>query len=251
MDRGNPSSYRRLRLRSASVTPASGPTTGGTSITIRGASFQQGAAVSIGGNAATGVTFINATTLSAVTPAHAAGAADVVVRNPDGQSGSLANGFTYSAPAPPPAVSSVTPASGSASGGTTITINGANFQQGAVVSIGGNAATGVVFSSATTLAAVTPAHAAGAADVVVRNPDGQTATLANGFTYSTTPSLTTPNILCFGDSITAGTGSSGGPGGVGAPPGGGIDRLPGTAARSAARAVSQTDADRDKRREAG
>jgi hypothetical protein len=41
------------------------------------------------------VVVANATTITATTPAHATGAVAVTVTNPDTQSGSLANGFTY------------------------------------------------------------------------------------------------------------------------------------------------------------
>jgi hypothetical protein len=78
-----------------SVAPNSGPDTGGTSVTITGTNFVSGATVTFGGTAATGVTFVNATTITATTPVHAAGAVDVVVTNPDTQSGTLTNGYTY------------------------------------------------------------------------------------------------------------------------------------------------------------
>ncbi|MEW6749805.1 MAG: IPT/TIG domain-containing protein [Candidatus Latescibacterota bacterium] len=87
-------------------------------------------------------------------------------------------------PAPAPTVASIAPNSGSLSGGTAVTIVGSNFDSLAAVTIGGVAATGVTVVSADTLAAVVPqGAAAGAVDVVVRNSDGQTATLAGGFTY--------------------------------------------------------------------
>jgi hypothetical protein len=89
---------------------------------------------------------------------------------------------TVNPPAPAPAITAVNPNEGSTTGGTAITITGSNFQDGATVAIGGNAAT-VNSVSATSIAAVTPAGAEGAADVVVSNPDGQTVTLAGGFTY--------------------------------------------------------------------
>lgn len=78
-----------------SVTPASGPITGGTAVTIVGTNLLSGATVSFGASPATGVTLVSGTVITATTPAHAAGPVNVVVTNPDGQSGSLANGFTY------------------------------------------------------------------------------------------------------------------------------------------------------------
>jgi Domain of unknown function (DUF1929)/IPT/TIG domain/Glyoxal oxidase N-terminus len=88
-------------------------------------------------------------------------------------------------PPPPPAPSSISPVSGTTAGGTPVTITGTGFLAGAAVSFGGTAATGVTFGSSTTITATTPAHAAGAVNVVVTNTDGQSGTLTNGYTYTT------------------------------------------------------------------
>jgi hypothetical protein len=82
----------------ATVSPTSGPTSGGTGVTIYGANFVSGAKVEFAGMQATGVTFNDAATLSAVTPAGVAGNAAVTVTNPDGQSGTLSSAYTYVAP---------------------------------------------------------------------------------------------------------------------------------------------------------
>src|SRR5207244_892898 len=112
----------------SSVAPTSGPSTGGTAVTITGTSFATGATVTVGGSAATGVTVVNSTTITATTPAHAAGAVSVTVTNADAQSGTLASGFTYVAPAP--TVTGVAPTSGSSTGGTGITITGTSCEEG-------------------------------------------------------------------------------------------------------------------------
>src|SRR5262249_26691740 len=78
----------------------SGATAGQTFVTIRGANFNSAATVLIGGVAASSVTFVNATTLTAVSPAHAAGPANVAVTNPGPQTATLTNGFTYMATGP-------------------------------------------------------------------------------------------------------------------------------------------------------
>jgi hypothetical protein len=79
----------------ASIAPALGPAAGGTSVTITGSNFVTGAAVVLGGTNATGVTVVNSTTISATTAAHPAGRVDVTVRNNDGMTGALSNGFAY------------------------------------------------------------------------------------------------------------------------------------------------------------
>jgi hypothetical protein len=77
---------------------------------------------------------------------------------------------------------SVNIASGDAAGGTTITVSGTDFEDGAAVTIGGVPATGIVVGSSTSLTAVTPALAAGSAnDLVVTNPDATTGTLVKGW----------------------------------------------------------------------
>ncbi len=80
------------------IEPASGPTGGGTTVTITGTEFTSGFAVTIGGAAATNVTLVSSTKLTATTPAHTAGAVDVVVINPEGLSATLAGGYTYVVP---------------------------------------------------------------------------------------------------------------------------------------------------------
>ncbi|MDD1655389.1 MAG: IPT/TIG domain-containing protein, partial [Methanomicrobiales archaeon] len=185
-----------------SITPASGPTAGGTDVTIGGADFLDGGSfgVTIGGNPATNVVRVDATHITATTPAHAAGAVDVVVTNSDGQTGTLADGYTYVAP---PTVTGITPASGPTAGGTAVTIGGSNFVAGGSfgVTIGGADASGV-WVDATHITATTLAHAAGAVDVVVTNSDGQTGTLTNGYTYVAPPTVVTAATNTAGTIIT-------------------------------------------------
>jgi len=78
-----------------SISPTGGRTTGGTGVTIKGTGFQSGAKVAFGGNAATKVTIVSTTSIAASTPPHAAGTVNVTVTNPNGQSATLLNAFTY------------------------------------------------------------------------------------------------------------------------------------------------------------
>jgi hypothetical protein len=77
------------------VSPGSGPTAGGTSVTLTGTNFASGATVSFGGAAATSVVVVNATKITANTPPHKQGSVSVVATNSDGQNGTLSAGFTY------------------------------------------------------------------------------------------------------------------------------------------------------------
>jgi len=74
------------------------PTSGGTSagpVRLTGTGFMAGAAVRFGGVAATSVSVVSPTTITAVRPAHALGTVDVVVTSLDGQVATLPGGFTY------------------------------------------------------------------------------------------------------------------------------------------------------------
>lgn len=93
--------------------------------------------------------------------------------------------------AAPPVVTSVSPGTGHAGGGTSVTITGTGFENGATVTFGGTAATSVDVVSATTITATTPAHASGVVSVVVTNPDNQSGTLAGAFNYTNAPGIPT------------------------------------------------------------
>ena len=81
----------------SSISPNSGTYVGGTAVTIAGSGFVAGATVSIGGVAASGVSVVSSTSITATTGAHAAGPVDVVVANPTGSPATLVGGFTYTA----------------------------------------------------------------------------------------------------------------------------------------------------------
>jgi IPT/TIG domain/Family of unknown function (DUF5719)/Fibronectin type III domain len=178
-----------------SVSPTSGPTTGGTQITISGTNFATGATVRVGGTLATGITLVSSTQLRATTPPGSAGARDVQVTNSSGSSAIRVGAFTYTATSTTPTLTSVSPTSGPTTGGTTITLTGTNFVSGATVRVGGVAATNVVFSSATQVTARTPAGTAGARDVQITNPNGQSATRTGAFTYTTTTGALTATAV--------------------------------------------------------
>ena len=104
-------------------------------------------------------------------------------------------GSSTGASATAPQVLRVTPSSGTAFGGTVVTIGGANFSSAASVTIGGAAAVQVTVVDSRTIMATTSAHAAGAATVVV-TADGQRGSLAGGFTYvSPGPITNTPPVI--------------------------------------------------------
>ncbi len=180
------------------VSPNSGLVTGGTRVTIAGVDFLEGATVHIGGVPATNVLVTSATSLEATTGAHAAGSADVVVTNPDGQSGSLSNAFFYLDLAP--TITKVTPASARVYADTAITISGTGFKSGALVSVGLYAASSVTVVNPSTITAIVVGMATPAQlDVTVINPDSQEAVLTAGFEFQLPPSVavTSPSTQGF------------------------------------------------------
>jgi hypothetical protein len=109
---------------------------------------------------------------------------------PNGQ-----DGGTDAGALPAPEVASITPTRGPLAGATAVTVNGANFEDGAKVLFGASEATQVLLVNKRKLTAKSPAAAAGPVNVTVVNPDGQSASLPNGFTYEATPSTTIDEAL--------------------------------------------------------
>ncbi len=78
----------------SSIAPKSGPSAGGTAVTIGGANFVTGATAKIGGVTATGVTVTDSAHIAATVPALTAGKLDdVTVTNPSLLSGTLPKGW--------------------------------------------------------------------------------------------------------------------------------------------------------------
>ena len=163
-----------------SITPATGPETGATPVVIKGTDFAGAAGVTIGGVAATSFVVIDNETITATTPAGLVGARDVVVAD-DAGNVTAAGGFTYAEVVA--TVTDINPATGAATGGTAVTITGTNLTHATGVTFGGAAATSFVVVNATTITCATPAHAAGAVNVVVLDSGGNI-TIVGGFTYT-------------------------------------------------------------------
>ncbi|MBW8355015.1 MAG: autotransporter domain-containing protein [Pseudomonas sp.] len=135
---GGVATYNLLVTSSAtptltSVTPNTGSTAGATSVTLTGTNFTGATAVSFGGTAATGYIVNNATTITATTPAHAAGAVNVAVTTPGG-SATLTNGYTYAVPAPTVGPVSATVAANSSANPITLSLSGGAATSVAVAS---------------------------------------------------------------------------------------------------------------------
>jgi hypothetical protein len=208
----------------SSVSPTSGPVTGGTDVTVTGMNFQPGAEVFFGTSDGSGTTLhddlpanpvavLSATSILATAPPGIVGATNVVVLNPDGQHGALAaaDAGHYSYTGTTPTISSVSPSSGSSLGGTVVQINGAGFLPGAIVTFSAGethppAASSVTVSTdGTIINAKTPPHASGAVDVTITNQGGGTATKAAAFTYTAAAAPTVTNVVANNGTSLGGT----------------------------------------------
>lgn len=175
--------YLLARPAISSLSSSAGPTTGGGSLVIQGANFYSVSAISFGGTFATSFTVNSPTQITATIPAHAAGTVDITITNSAGSSPLDPAHDQYTWQAAGPAVSSVSPNSGTASGGTTVTILGTGFTGVSQVKFGGTSATSFTVNSATSISAVAPAHTAGLVDIQVVTPTGtSTAVSADQFT---------------------------------------------------------------------
>ena len=161
------------------VNPTEGPATGGTPVTITGTSFTAASTVDFVGKTsvpATSITFNSPTSITAISPA-GKGKVDVHVTTPAVGTSPVSPGdeFTYISTAKNPVhptVTGISPSSGSAAGGTTVTITGTGFAEASAVEFGSTQATYTI-KSATEITAVSPAGTAGeTVDVKVRAPGG-------------------------------------------------------------------------------
>ncbi len=171
------------------VTPAAGPLTGGTSVTITGTAFTGVTGVDFGSVPATSYSVTSSTEIAATAPAGASGTADVEVTNSAGTSAtSRADQFNYEST---PTISAVSPLVGPPSGGTSVTITGTEFTGATAVDFGSVSATSYVVDSATTMVVTSPPSSAGPVDVAVTNAVAtSTASVSDEFTYELAPIVT-------------------------------------------------------------
>lgn len=176
--------YRAAPVVTA-LSPDTGPTAGGTAVTISGRDFTGATAVDFGTTPAT-FTVVSDTQINAVTPP-GTGSVPVTVTTAGGTSVSPAAPPTFSY-ADPPQIASVSPSRGSTAGGDTVTVSGQFLGSATSLLIDGVPVAFTVVD-ANTITAVTPAHARAIVDVAVTTPDG-TATAAGAYRYVGTPLVT-------------------------------------------------------------
>jgi hypothetical protein len=177
---GDAYSYVSKYPEISGVTPNKGPAAGGNAVTISGSEFYGVTDVKFGARSASGFTINSPLSITAVAPPATVEKTTIEVettfgpsalewcvrRGNKGPSCSIRDYYKYLEPT----VTGVTPSFGPASGGTTMTLTGSGFGLAAgetQVTIDKLPATSVNCSSTTTCTAVTPAHKAGPAKVLV------------------------------------------------------------------------------------
>ncbi|MCX6421755.1 MAG: IPT/TIG domain-containing protein [Actinobacteria bacterium] len=155
-----------------SISPDAGTVDGGTSVVITGTGFTDVTTVEIGGVTATGLTIVSDTQLTVVTPAHVADLSDVKVISDFGDVTQF-NAYRFAAA---PTITGVSPASGSSLGGTTVTIDGANFTGATQVKFGTTPGTSLTVVSDTQITVVSPAGTGTGRGITVTGPGGSTTT---------------------------------------------------------------------------
>jgi uncharacterized protein YegL len=169
-----------------SLTPAEALVGEQKLVYIFGNNISPKAKVFIGGIEAP-MTFVTTSKIRVTVPISTTpGSVDVTIVNPDGQSGTLVNGFTYIEPVPDPApiINSLSSTKGSVAGGNLVIIDGQNFKKGIQVYFGDRQGTVTKFISSNQIEVSVPSSTStGLVDVKVINPDGQSATLTDAYTY--------------------------------------------------------------------
>ena len=183
----------------SSVAPNSGPTNGGTNVTITGSNFTGATAVMFGNNKGL-ILSSSSTQIIATSAAGTIGTVDITVTTTSGTSQTgTADQFTY---VPAPIVSSISPTSGPAAGGTNVTITGQYFTGVTSVLFGPNMATTFTVNSNTSITVTSPMGAIGTVDVTVATPSGSSpTTAADKFTYSAASAAFNPTSGAVGTNV--------------------------------------------------
>ncbi|MDX3076986.1 IPT/TIG domain-containing protein [Streptomyces sp. NPDC088354] len=164
-----------------SLSPTTGPSAGGQTVTINGTGLFTATSVTFGANSAT-PTVVSDGQISVVAPAGTPGSVGVSVTTAGGTN----NGLTYTY-VDAPTLTTVTPTQGPTSGGTSVTLIGTALTSTSAVTFDGTPVPFTVIAD-TVVSVITPPGSAGAVDVVVTT-DGGSATATGGFTYVAGPGI--------------------------------------------------------------
>lgn len=170
----------------SSISPPSGPESGGTTVTILGSNLAGATEVLFGTVRAT-ITASNTSSVTVKAPAGTGNVAIAVV-TPAGRALTPSRAYAYVRATPnPPTITALSASAGPAVGGNTITITGANLAGATSVTFGGVPATITAATSTSITVSLPPCP--GPVDVVVTTPAGSV-TLARGYTGVPAPTVT-------------------------------------------------------------
>jgi hypothetical protein len=189
------------------VTPASGPATGGTQVTVTGNALSQVTAVDFGGTPSSGFVVDSPTEVSATVPA-GSGTVDVTVTTPGGTSAqSTADQYTYAGAATASPVSRTNPVGevGPDSAELVATVNPRGLATTIHFEYGVDDTTGAT-AAAATLGQRTPDQAVGP-DFTDHTVTAEVASLTPHSTYHVRAVATNAKGTTIGDEVTFATGS--------------------------------------------
>jgi len=168
----------------AGLVPSSGPSAGGTEVTVEGSGLTGTTAVYFGTSKVTIGISVNAagTQLTVRSPAGKSGTTvNVEVHTVGGGTSALSSGarFTYG-----PVIFSLSRTTGPIAGGTRVSMTGSGFATVRFVKFGSATAASYTVKSLTQIIAVAPEHAAGQVSTSVMTDDGTTPTTsADSYTF--------------------------------------------------------------------
>jgi hypothetical protein len=168
----------------SSISPATIDMEAGQTVTILGSGFGSSTpTVLIGSTPATVISSTDTQIIISTPPlAENTDYNVTIINNDNGAEEVFPNALRVDTP--PPSFSGLSPASGSAAGGTTVTIDGANFGSAPVVTINGVPQT-IVSNDDNQIIITTTANPVGTYDVTVLNgTTGESGTAVNGYTYT-------------------------------------------------------------------
>jgi IPT/TIG domain len=168
------------------LSPSHGPAAGGKSISINGENLTGATSVRFGSQSVP-FTVKSAKDIKATVPAATAiGSVDVTVTTPEGTSAIVpADEYTYEAEFP--AVEELSPGSGPATGGTTISVKGEGFIGVSEVDFEGIPAASFEFVNDGEILVVSPAHSVRKVSITVTTPEGTSPATCPGRTCKPVP----------------------------------------------------------------
>jgi hypothetical protein len=155
------------------ISPTGGPIYGGTLVTITGSGFTGATNVTFGEKSGTALNLINDSILTVITPANPAGTVDVSVYSATGTRSTWKSTAVYMyEEVARPRVSGISPSSGPAAGGTTVTITGSGFSGTENVRFGEKYARDLTVTDDNHIRITTPESPPGLVTVSVKNSVG-------------------------------------------------------------------------------